>query len=361
MGTVLGYQTGRAAGFTLSSHHTNPGRLRPPSWLRTIPFASWIRQPKWKRDDDFDMPHGRRAASEMPSFSRRAGSVASRVDDDIDAMRSSSRRQDSALLNDITARMPRGAACASPITTRRVVHHATTPTTTQYTVRASSLPPLHRRAFHEDIHLPEYRTSSTFYRSARPHYDLDLDDYYGLEDEIGAPTRPYVVPTRTVISASHGFHTGNVTGRPPLPHARTRKYLEEEEVESYAPPSYKNLRSRAADCRSKLDQQRTMLDRYLPTPTGIPVPVECEVQAKYGELAARLPYLEEQPRLRDRSMRSYSQPPPSRPAARPTHSKTSYDSLMRRTPSCRPPISDVRRHAREVLCKTKNDPTYFNY
>jgi len=171
-----------------------------------------------------------------------------------------------------------------------------------------------------------------------------------------------VIPTRTVISASHGFHTGNVTGRPPLPHhPRTRRYLEEEEVESYAPPSYKNLRTRAADCRSKLDQQRTMLDRYLPTPTGIPVPVECEVQAKYGELAARLPYLEEQPRLRDRSIRSYSQPPPHRPVARPTHSKTSYDSLMRRTPSVRPPISDVRRHAREVLCKTKNDPTYFNY
>lgn len=56
-----------------------------------------------------------------------------------------------------------------------------------------------------------------------------------------------------------------------------------------APASYTNLRSRAAECRSKMDHQKLLLDRYLPVSLGTDNSVQYEVEAKYGELAARYP------------------------------------------------------------------------
>lgn len=58
---------------------------------------------------------------------------------------------------------------------------------------------------------------------------------------------------------------------------------------SYTPPSYTNLKSRAAECRNKMDHQKVLLDRYLPVHLGPGNDVQYEVEAKYGELAARYP------------------------------------------------------------------------
>jgi len=110
-----------------------------------------------------------------------------------------------------------------------------------------------------------------------------------------------------------------------------------------------------------------MLDRYLPLSLGTPVPVAYEVEAKYGELADRMPGLDPHRGALARDSqydlpRASSVPrytpykPAPRPAASPAPAGGAY-----RAPSYRPPMSEVRRRAREVMCKTKNDPRYYDY
>ena len=63
-------------------------------------------------------------------------------------------------------------------------------------------------------------------------------------------------------------------------------YYHEPEV-VHAPVSYTALRSKTSEARDKLGRHRIMLDRYLPVPSGVPVPVEAEVDYKFGELVSR--------------------------------------------------------------------------
>jgi len=123
------------------------------------------------------------------------------------------------------------------------------------------------------------------------------------------------------------------------------------------------LRSRASDARNKMDRTKVLLDRYLPAPTG-PIPaVEYEIESKYDELAQRMPYLSRvsgSSAADSGSSSSYAVKPYT-PAQRPRSNSFSGPSYSRSSPdpSCTPPVSDVRKRCRQVLCKTKGDPTYY--
>lgn len=64
----------------------------------------------------------------------------------------------------------------------------------------------------------------------------------------------------------------------------------ESEVEDYPkvkPESLSSLRSRATNVKNKMDQHKTLMDRYLPVYLGPENAVEAEVDYKYGQLVNR--------------------------------------------------------------------------
>jgi len=132
-------------------------------------------------------------------------------------------------------------------------------------------------------------------------------------------------------------------------------------MEAYRMPSapeasYGSLRSRAQEARNKMGMHRSMLDRYLPVGMGPVQDVEYEVETKYDELAARMPQLKP---YRTKFVDTSSKVTPYRPASVsrgvPDHAGQHVRANQR------PPISDTRKRAREVLCKTKGDPHYYSH
>lgn len=117
-----------------------------------------------------------------------------------------------------------------------------------------------------------------------------------------------------------------------------------------------DLRTRANRARGYMDQHKTLLDRYLPVYMGPEPEVQYEVAHKFGELAARIPYL--QPR-EYRESRATSLPPPRQSTVTPVARTTDYSRSIRTAYA--PPVSDTRKRARQVLCKVKRDPHYFDY
>jgi hypothetical protein len=181
------------------------------------------------------------------------------------------------------------------------------------------------------------------------------------------------VPRRN-FPVSRGFRAGSLP--PPSPRGarrglpvRTRLEFDSEVdyeplrlPDSRPPPSMSGLRSRATDAKNKLDAHRTMLDRYLPIYMGPEAEVADEVNYKYGELVQRIPRLEPYRPNRDEGGYSSSSPliTPYRRASLPPKPPSKYDNALRRPPmNLR--VSEPRRRAREVLCKTKNDPHYYDY
>lgn len=244
--------------------------------------------------------------------------------------------------------------------------------------------PTSRRALSEARYLP---SSSLAVRQAR-------DSLCRIERELGmgsvsldssrydAPyfDEPIVQTTRiTPVNSRYretGWISGSVAGqrrpsytygaasRPPPAIRPTRQHEIEARLElmispdTASPASYASLRDRTALARNKMDQHRTLLDRYLPVPMGTPNEVPYEVEYRYKELEDRMPQL----RPRDRTVRS-SSVPPIRPVTAPAAGRVQindYKDALRRAPF-KPTMSDTRKRAREVLCRTKRDPHYFDY
>jgi len=319
---------------------------------------------------------------------------------DVDALRRGSRRADANLINGINARLE-----SDPVVHRRVIQH---------TPRATSVPP---PRYTDDLDFPDYTPRSALpARGARASSvmprEYALDDYYGLEDELdSAPlrSRTRTVPrfvrarsvpitrrfsnasakvtpshrVRPVTLSSHSFLNDTSSShlhRTPLHRAgsitRAGSIPRASSIPRMGSPS-RGLHPRAAKYAGYDDDDLVMLDRYLPLSMAAPVPVPYEVEAKYGELAARMPTLD---RNRGALARDNYTPPrassvprytPYKPAPRPAAPSSTLPGTLRdgeesskprpKAPSYRPPVSDVRRRAREVLCKSKNDPKYFDY
>jgi len=200
------------------------------------------------------------------------------------------------------------------------------------------------------------------------------DDSYAIEAPIASPI---VVPTRVTsvrrasLPAIHQRYS--VTGMPSVPlrstvppsPALSTAHSKLASIESmldttYEPPiqpaSYTTLRSAAVEARNKMDRNKKMLDKYLPVHLGPENEVEYEVDYRYGQLADRMPQLSP---YKPKSVAvTNSLVAPYRPVA-----KAGRDLCEVAKPpmiSGRPPISDTRKRCREVLCKVKGDPRYYD-
>lgn len=173
----------------------------------------------------------------------------------------------------------------------------------------------------------------------------------------------------TYASAPTRSFSHVTAGRPPRPPststaaAAAARYAEiEARIESQvaapipSPTSYSDLRSRANRARNYMDQHKTLLDRYLPIYMGPEPEVKYEVAHKFGELVDRMPYL--LPR-QPRDSRASSLPPPRQSTVTPVVRANDYSRSIRN--SYAPPVSDTRKRARQILCKVKGDPRYFDY
>jgi hypothetical protein len=214
-------------------------------------------------------------------------------------------------------------------------------------------------------------------------YDVFNDPYYGA---IEAPmASPIFVPTRVTRAGS----SRSVSVPPP---ARRYSISSAPSSSYYAAPSYSHgspsyshgsgsriaeiearlalqadddfggrhsfndLRYKATEARNKLGQHKMLMDRYLPLPTGPLNDVNYEVDYKYNELVPRMPCLDPYKPNPDR----YNTTPiaPYRAANRPQK----ISEYGRPPPSpFRPVMSDTRKRCREVLCKVKGDPRYYDY
>eukprot|EP00914_Ancora_sagittata_P010180 GHVO01019627.1.p1 GENE.GHVO01019627.1~~GHVO01019627.1.p1 ORF type:complete len:488 (+),score=30.77 GHVO01019627.1:238-1701(+) len=124
-----------------------------------------------------------------------------------------------------------------------------------------------------------------------------------------------------------------------------------------SPSSFSDLRYKATEARNKLGEHRLMMDRYLPVPSGPLNDVAYDVDYKYNELVPRMPCLD--PYKPNPNKYVATQVAPYRPANKPT--KVSEYGKPPPGPSFRPVMSDTRKRCRDVLCKVKGDPRYYDY
>jgi hypothetical protein len=135
----------------------------------------------------------------------------------------------------------------------------------------------------------------------------------------------------------------------------------ERERESLA-----SLRQRTNKARDQLSRHRILLDRYLPLQLGPSGDVSYEVDYKVTELYPRMPYLDPtRPRQMDSKFNSYESTGPVLliQPYKPVDWKTRVE-LPPAAPigtTFTPKMSDTRKRARQVLCKVKGDPHYFDF
>jgi len=123
-------------------------------------------------------------------------------------------------------------------------------------------------------------------------------------------------------------------------------------------PDLKTLRSLHSGAKDKMDRYKTSLDRYLPVYMGPVNDVPVEVEYKYDELRNRMPSLD--PYRAGGGSTGTHYVPPYKPAAASQNKPSSYKADGR-PPPWRPTVSDTRKRCRDVLCKSKGDPTYYDY
>jgi hypothetical protein len=135
----------------------------------------------------------------------------------------------------------------------------------------------------------------------------------------------------------------------------------ERERESLA-----NLRQRTNKARDQLSRHRILLDRYLPLQLGPSGDVSYEVDYKVTELYPRMPYLDPtRPRQMDSKFDNYESTgpvlliQPYKPVEWKTRVEPPPAAPIRTTFT--PKMSDTRKRARQVLCKVKGDPHYFDF
>jgi len=151
--------------------------------------------------------------------------------------------------------------------------------------------------------------------------------------------------TRHVVTSSHGRH----------PLAAQRKI---EALLDYDLPDTTNslnfMKSRLRDVKDGMSCQRQMIDRYLPLDLGPSEEVDGVVNRKYWELAERIPYLEPGTRV---PLSVYQN----------SYVDNGYGGRRVRSQSVgaighesNRPVSDLRGRIRKLICKTKNDPSYYH-
>ncbi|ELU11057.1 hypothetical protein CAPTEDRAFT_228467 [Capitella teleta] len=203
-------------------------------------------------------------------------------------------------------------------------------------------------------------------------------DYYNdpYSGAIEAPmASPIFVPTRVTRAGSSramsmpppprrysvsGSPSSLYTGGPSYSHGSRIAGIEARLAadEDYTTPSsFHDLRYKATEARNKLGEHRLMMDRYLPIPSGPLNDVGYEVDYKYNELVPRMPCLD--PYKPNPNKYVATPVAPYRPASKPT--KVSEYGKPPPGPSFRPVMSDTRKRCRDVLCKVKGDPRYYDY
>jgi len=185
---------------------------------------------------------------------------------------------------------------------------------------------------------------------------------------LSPPTRRYAsTPVRKVqhdVPYASTYYSDSSRGRDLL---SIRAKLEAMQEPLWPTETYKDLRSRATDARNRLDVHKGLMDRYLPTDFAPGNEVSYEVDRKYDELAYRMPELQANlKRFTYGNPHAAISPSTGRRAQSvPPMSHSTSVGRAARAPSVapcmpRPQMSEARRRAREVLCKTKKDPTYFS-
>jgi hypothetical protein len=212
-------------------------------------------------------------------------------------------------------------------------------------------------------------TSPYFAYKNRPLYDSlydDVDVTPYRRSTYASPSsyvpqlhaRPYVSPpSAPYVPGARISHYGYPVARAPaarLAHAHSEYEL--DLATPRAPPreSLSNLRLRATLARDKANEHKTLLDRYLPADLGRPpIGVSHSYDASNRGLTGG----------------NAGWPSTDFRATAPTHSYPSTGSSTAAAAATggassskpfKPQISETRQRVRELLCKSKRDPHYFD-